>query len=153
MAGVLCLGIFWAVRVAPEIADNLFGVSSAAKFVVFGIFLAAVVLPTIAAAKGSKWWLAVAAAGLVTLVDFYIRFAGPKAMSSDRLAKNPHSTHCPTLTEKMCNVEYPRKERSIFVLPATPLTIQLLVQSFQACATPPNLHPKFPQNFRRSSSV
>ena len=76
--GVLCLAIFWVVRLTPEIADDLFGVSSAGKFIVFGIFLAAAVLPTIAAAKGSKWWLAVAAASLITLVDSYIRFSGPR---------------------------------------------------------------------------
>ena len=76
--GVLCLAIFWFVRLAPEIADDLFGVSSAGKFILFGIFLAAAVLPTIAAAKGSKWWLAVAAALLVILVDSYIRFSGPR---------------------------------------------------------------------------
>jgi hypothetical protein len=75
--GVLCLAIFWVVRLAPEIADDLFGVSSAAKFIVFGIFLAAAVLPTNAAAKGSRW-LAVAAASLITLVDSYIHFSGPR---------------------------------------------------------------------------
>jgi hypothetical protein len=76
--GVLCLVVFWVVRVGPEIADDLFGVSSAGKFIVLGIFLAAAVLPIIAAAKGSKWWLVVAAAGIITLVDSYIRFSGPR---------------------------------------------------------------------------
>jgi hypothetical protein len=76
--GVLCLAIFWLVRLAPEIADDVFGVSSVGKLILFGIFLAAAVLPTIAAAKGSKWWLAVTAATLVTLVDSYIRFFGPR---------------------------------------------------------------------------
>jgi hypothetical protein len=78
--GVLCLAIFWFVSLAPGIADDLFGVSSVGKFILFGIFLGAAVLPTIAAVKGSKWWLAVAAASLVTLVDSFIRFSGAKAM-------------------------------------------------------------------------
>ena len=76
--GVFCFAMLLMVRLAPQIADDLFGVSAAGKFIALGIFLAAAVLPTIAAAKGSKWWLVVAAASLVTLVDSYVRFAGPR---------------------------------------------------------------------------
>jgi hypothetical protein len=74
-AGVLCLAICWIVRLAPEIADALF-LSTFGKFILLGIFLAAAVLPTIAAIRGSKWWLVVAAAGVITLVDSYVRFSG-----------------------------------------------------------------------------
>jgi hypothetical protein len=76
--GVLSFAILLTVRLAPQIADDLFGVSAVGKLIVIGIFLAAAVLPTIAAAKGSKWWLVVAAASLITLVDSYVRFAGPR---------------------------------------------------------------------------
>lgn len=73
--GVLCLAIFWSVRITPEAGDMLFGASSVGKFIAVGIFLAAVVLPTIAGIRGSKWWLVVAAASLATLIDTYIRFS------------------------------------------------------------------------------
>ena len=49
-AGVLCLAIFWTARLAPEIADALF-LSTLGKFILLGIFLAAAVLPTIAAIR------------------------------------------------------------------------------------------------------
>ncbi len=61
-----------------QTADDLFGVSNTGKFIVLGIFLAAAALPTIAAVRGSKWWLVVAAAIFITLVNSYVRFAGPR---------------------------------------------------------------------------
>ena len=76
--GVLCLAIVLMVRLAPQTADDLFGVSTTGKFIAIGIFLAAATLPTIAAVRGSKWWLVVAAVSLITLVDSYVRFAGPR---------------------------------------------------------------------------
>jgi len=66
------------VRLSPEIADDLFGVSVAGKFIVLGIFLAAAVLPMIAATRGSKWWLIVAAASPVILIDFCVHSVGPR---------------------------------------------------------------------------
>jgi hypothetical protein len=72
--GVLCLGVSWTVRLAPEIADALF-LSSFGKFTLLGILLAAVLLPIVAALTGSKWWLVVTAASGIILADFYIHLS------------------------------------------------------------------------------
>ena len=56
--GVLCLVPYWTARFLPEIADT-FALSSFGKFVVFGVLLAGVLLTTIAAIRGSKWWFVV----------------------------------------------------------------------------------------------
>lgn len=69
--GVLCLAIYWTARFAPELADT-FALSSFGKFVVFGTLLAGALLTTIAAIRGSKWWLVVVGASAFTLADLYI---------------------------------------------------------------------------------
>jgi hypothetical protein len=72
--GVLCLAIYWTAWLAPDIADT-FALSSFGKFVVFGALLAGALLTTIAAIRGSRWWLVAVAASLVTIADVYIRFS------------------------------------------------------------------------------
>jgi len=72
--GVLCLAIFWTAWFAPGIADTYAG-SSFGKFVVFGALLAGILLTTIAAITGSKWWVVFVAAGVITLVKAYILFS------------------------------------------------------------------------------
>jgi|GraSoiStandDraft_34_1057297.scaffolds.fasta_scaffold122773_3 hypothetical protein len=72
--GVFCLAIYWTARFAPEIADT-FALSSFGKFVVLGTLLVGVLLTTIAAIKGSKWWLVVVAASAITLADLYIHMS------------------------------------------------------------------------------
>jgi len=71
--GLLCLAIYWTARFAPDIADR-FALSSFGKFAVFGALLAGMVLTTIAAIRGSKWWLVVVAASAITLADAFIHF-------------------------------------------------------------------------------
>lgn len=68
--GLLCLGIYWVARLAPETADR-FALSSFGKLAVFGTLLAGVLLTAIAAVKGPKWWLVAVTASAVTLVDLY----------------------------------------------------------------------------------
>jgi hypothetical protein len=72
--GVLCLAIYWTARFAPDVADTL-ALSSFGKFVVFGSLPAGVLLTTIAAIRGSKWWLVVVAAGAITLADLFIHIS------------------------------------------------------------------------------
>jgi hypothetical protein len=72
--GVFCLALYWAARFAPEVADT-FPVSSFGKFVVFGIFLAGVPLPIIAAIRGSRWWWVAVAVSAITLWDLYIHIS------------------------------------------------------------------------------
>jgi hypothetical protein len=71
--GVLCLVPYWTVRFAPEVADTF--ESSFGTFAVFGGVLAGVLLTTIAAIRGSKWWWVVAVASVITLADAYIHFS------------------------------------------------------------------------------
>jgi hypothetical protein len=72
--GVCCLAIFGTARFAPEIADT-FALSTFGKLLVFGSLLTGVLLTTIAAIRGSKWWLVVVAAGAFTLLDLCVRLA------------------------------------------------------------------------------
>jgi hypothetical protein len=65
---------YWTARFLPELADT-FALSSFGKFVVFGALLAGVLLTTIAAIRGSKWWFVVVVANTVCLTELYIRFS------------------------------------------------------------------------------
>ena len=71
--GVLCLSLFWAAAFVPSIAD-LLPDSSFGKFAVFGTVLASAPLTTVAAIRGSKWWLVAVAASLTTLAVIYFQF-------------------------------------------------------------------------------
>jgi hypothetical protein len=71
--GVLCLAPYWTARFAPDIADA-YASSSFGKFAVLGTLLAGVLLTTIAAIRGSKWWWGVVVASAITLADLYIHF-------------------------------------------------------------------------------
>jgi hypothetical protein len=75
--GVLCLGLGVAIRIHGGIGDTLFGVSSIGKFTFVGVLFATVVFPTIAAVKGSKWWLVMTALGAALVADFYTVFSRP----------------------------------------------------------------------------
>jgi hypothetical protein len=72
--GVLCLAVYWTARFAPEVADT-FALASFGKFVVVGTLLAGAVLTTIAAVRGSRWWLVVVAASAITLADLYLHLS------------------------------------------------------------------------------
>jgi len=74
--GVLCLGLYWAVRFFPGFADTLPD-SSFGKFVIVGVFIAGVPLSLIAAMRGSRWWWAAIVAGAITLGDLYVHLARP----------------------------------------------------------------------------
>jgi hypothetical protein len=68
--GVLCLAVYWIARFAPDIADT-FASSSFGKLIVFGALPTGVLLATIAAFKGSRWWWVVVAAGVFNLAELY----------------------------------------------------------------------------------
>jgi hypothetical protein len=72
--GVLCLSIYRTARFAPEVADT-FALSSVGKFIVFGGLPIGIVLTTLAAIRGSKWWFVLVAAGAISLAELYIRFS------------------------------------------------------------------------------
>jgi hypothetical protein len=60
-----------------SIGDELFGVSSVGKFTFVGVLLGAIAFPTLAAVKGSKWWLVLAALGAALVADIYTLFSRP----------------------------------------------------------------------------
>jgi hypothetical protein len=68
--GVFFLALYWTARFAPELADT-FASSSFGKFFVVGALLAGTLLTTIAAIRGSKWWLVFVAASIISLADLY----------------------------------------------------------------------------------
>ncbi len=73
LLGILCTGLFWLALLAPQRVDVL--LRPYGLYVWFGVLLAAVVLPTIAAFAGSKRWLLATALGVITLVKFFLGVA------------------------------------------------------------------------------
>lgn len=69
--GVFFLGAFWLALVAPQRVDAL--LRPYGLFVWFGVLIAAVALPTIAAMRGSRWWLVATGLSVITAVDFFLR--------------------------------------------------------------------------------
>jgi hypothetical protein len=66
--GIICMGSPWLALLAPERVDALlwpYGL-----YQCFGVLLAGVILPTIAALLGFKLWLFVTALGVTSLVIF-----------------------------------------------------------------------------------
>jgi hypothetical protein len=76
VVGALCLSVYLTARFVPEVADT-YALSSLGKFVVFGTLPISILLTTIAAIKGSRWWLVVVAAGVIALGELYLRFGMP----------------------------------------------------------------------------
>jgi|HubBroStandDraft_4_1064222.scaffolds.fasta_scaffold584295_2 hypothetical protein len=68
--GVTCIAFTWLLLLVPKLIKALEPVLDAIGPLQWLIVLAMIVLPAIAAKRGSKWWLAAAAAGVVTFVDF-----------------------------------------------------------------------------------
>jgi hypothetical protein len=68
--GIICLAIYATGRFAPAIVDT-FAFSPFGKIAFVSTLPASVVLATIAAIRGSKWWLIIAAAGAIALADLY----------------------------------------------------------------------------------
>lgn len=69
--GLLCVALFClALWGPPERIDAL--LRPYGLYVAFGLLLAAILLPSIAAITGSKRWLFVTAFGVVTLVKFFL---------------------------------------------------------------------------------
>lgn len=68
--GIVCLAIYGTGRFAPDIADT-FAFSPFGRIAFVSTLPASVVLATIAAIRGSKWWLIIAAAGAIALADLY----------------------------------------------------------------------------------
>jgi hypothetical protein len=74
--GVACLVFMWLEMVGSKFMTALSPVLDKLGPFYWAIPLAMIVLPTIAAKRGSKWWLAVAGAGAVTFFDFLWRLRG-----------------------------------------------------------------------------
>jgi hypothetical protein len=72
--GIVCLAIYGTGRFAPDIADT-FALSPFGKIAFVSTLPASLVLATIAAIRGSKWWLIVAAAAAIALADLYIHIS------------------------------------------------------------------------------
>jgi len=68
--GGVCLGLFW---LAPFFTpQRVYALPRPYGLLIwFGVLLGAVVLPTVAAMRSSKWWLAVTAASAMTIFDFF----------------------------------------------------------------------------------
>jgi hypothetical protein len=63
--GSVFLTLLWlAGRTAPEKIDKL--LRPYGLFILFGALVASIVLPAVAAIRGSKWWFLVVAASLAT---------------------------------------------------------------------------------------
>ncbi len=70
-----CLGgallvLFWIGGLRPEYADAL--LRPYGLYVWFGILVAAIALPAIAAIRSSKWWFALAAISAFTAIRFFV---------------------------------------------------------------------------------
>ena len=68
--GIACIAFIWLLMLAPNSMRSLIP-----AFNVLGAFswlvpLAMIAMPVIAASRGSKWWLAVTAAAIITLGAF-----------------------------------------------------------------------------------
>ncbi len=69
IVGAALLLLFWLGGLAPEKADAL--LRPYGLFIWFGVLLAAIVLPTVAAVRASKWWLLLSAVSAFTAVRFF----------------------------------------------------------------------------------
>ena len=68
--GIACLVFMWLEMRVPKFMGALFPGLDRLGPLYWLLPLAMIVFPTIAAKRGSKWWLAVAAAGALTFVYF-----------------------------------------------------------------------------------
>ena len=68
--GVACIAFIWLILLVPKLIKALQPALDAIGPLQWLIVLAMIVLPAIAAKRGSKWWLVVAAAGALTFFDF-----------------------------------------------------------------------------------
>ncbi len=74
--GVACIAFTWLLLLVPKLIRALRPVLDALGPFQWLIVLAMIVLPTVAAKRGSKWWLAVAAVGAITFVNFLYHLRG-----------------------------------------------------------------------------
>jgi hypothetical protein len=65
---IACMAFMWFLMLAPKFVGALLPAFEGPFF--WLVPLAMIVLPVIAAARGSKWWLTVTAAGVITLSAF-----------------------------------------------------------------------------------
>jgi hypothetical protein len=68
--GIACMGFIWLLMLAPKSMKTLIPVFNLLGPFSWLVPLAMIVLPVIAASRGSKWWLAVTTAGVITLGAF-----------------------------------------------------------------------------------
>ena len=68
--GVACIAFYWLIILIPRRIVNLGPALEVIGPFGWLIVLGMIVLPIVAAKRGSKWWLSAAAVGAITLVDF-----------------------------------------------------------------------------------
>jgi hypothetical protein len=73
MIGVICIAFIWLARLLPRSSTALKPVLNGLGPLQALVVLARVVMPVIAAIRGSKWWLVVAAAGATTMIALLIQ--------------------------------------------------------------------------------
>ncbi len=64
---IACIAFMWLLMLAPKSMKVLLPLFDKIGPFFWLVPLAMIVLPVIAARRGSKWWLAVTAAGVITL--------------------------------------------------------------------------------------
>jgi len=74
--GVTCIAFTWAVMLIPKWIAVVKPVLDAIGPLQWLVVIAMIVMPVLAAKHGSKWWLAVTAVGVITLVIFLRRARG-----------------------------------------------------------------------------
>ena len=90
--GAVCIAFMWLLMLAPKSMRVLLPVFDKLGPLSW-VYLAMIVLPLIAAKRGSRWWLAVTAAGVMTLVAALRIALDPR---SAQLAKNPDYAQNPS---------------------------------------------------------
>ena len=70
LLGGIFLVLFWLGILAPERTNSLFGLHG--LFFWGGILGVAIILPTIAGIRGSKWWFGLVALSAITTIGTFV---------------------------------------------------------------------------------
>ena len=68
--GVGCIAFYWLIMLTPRRIVNFGPALDAIGPLGWLILLGMVLMPFVAAWRGSRWWFAVVAAGVITFVNF-----------------------------------------------------------------------------------
>jgi O-antigen/teichoic acid export membrane protein len=69
LLGVVCIAFYWMILLVPRRVLRLDPVLEVIGPFGWLMVLGMILLPIVAAKRGSKWWFAVAAVGAITLAD------------------------------------------------------------------------------------